>query len=154
MAHMEFVSGGVCLWWWSLGCLPIQQLRATLSGVRGNVSYESFNLDISWHTVDGSEIPNNHLGDINLVKNGVNYISTGDRRISEPSTVASSYTFQGVKEFAGFHRDAARSVYGALVSFSGEDLLGNSTVEWCLRWLSLIRNYLPYRRLWEIYWMT
>ena len=37
-------------------------------------------------TVDGSEIPNNHLGWKNLVNNGVIYLSTGDRRISEPST--------------------------------------------------------------------
>ena len=29
------------------------------------------------HTVDGSEIPNNHLGCINLVRNEINYISTG-----------------------------------------------------------------------------
>ena len=41
-------------------------------------------------TVDGSEIPNNHLGCIkSVVSNGINYQpqQTGDRRISEPSTV-------------------------------------------------------------------
>ena len=39
------------------------------------------------HTVDGSEIPNNHLGCINLDNNGMtNYRSQLVSRISEPST--------------------------------------------------------------------
>ena len=104
-----FVSGGVCLWWWSLGCLPIRQLRATLSGVdpwRVHLWILQCFLQMlqAWQTVDGRNPapPGIYKPYKSWDKLHINWLAG-----FLPSKVTSSYTFQGVKEFAQFHWDAA-----------------------------------------------
>ena len=46
----------------------------------------------SSHDLHGLIMIVHHLGCINLINNGINYISTGDHRISEPSTLCQTQT--------------------------------------------------------------